>query len=520
MDNRFDFTVTITSDEGEHGTYRHDTVIARFVDGDPELITKAVKFKNNQTKPLALLQKGVMIPLIKTVSDRHLLAGGTYFYLLKQEDKNIRVHLFSLEQNELKEISQDLILPNAKKVLNVTTGYFNADQTPDLLIRTIAEDADGEFVQYSYFNLNGTELFPGDSHWRFNPDVVLEDFQNMVLISYPHPKHGLVKVPFFTANSKLTELDQASGFWTRRDDSVRKHIYYLQPEFKQNKTRFITRTLTTKKVRDDLRANLNLSRTQEIKIDDFNFQSQAELLQGIARLNISSGSGFNKQVWSVNLNQSLKLKEIQSLKKAGHQLDQLVQNPMYQLAQENLFKEQYSTTTWVGFSSKSTARITTVDEKQQLNSYDAKHSDPSDHLLGFLSAFETGMEQYFFFQSRSSIILFEKNQDNQLIEHKRAAIRFSFLPGFLFNQLYTPVTVNLEQSNRPGLLVDGSEISAQHMEVITVNQNNQIIAPIKFSIRPPANCKSLGRNSVQEKLEISLLCLDKTNGFTILSLPL
>jgi cell wall-associated protease len=520
MDNRFDFTVSIKSDDGEHGTYRHDTVIARFVEGDQELIVKPVRFNNNQTKPLALIQKGVMIPLIKPVSDRHLIAGSNYYYLLKQEDKNIRVHLFELLQNEFKEVSQDLVLPNAKKILNVMFGYFNSDNTPDILIRAIAEDSNGEFVQYSYFNLNGSELFSGDTHWKFNPDVVLEDFQNMVLVAQPHKKYGMIKVPFFTANSKLTENDQATGFWSRRDDSVRKHIYYLQPQYENNKTRLITRTLTTKKVRDELRQALKMTRTQEVKIDDFNLQSQEQMLKGEAILNISSGTGFNKKAWIISLKPQLALKEIVALNKAGHQLDQLMQNPTYLLEDENIFKNQYSNMTLVGFPSKSSARITTINEQAQFESIDFKYSDPTDHLLGFLSSFKNNQTQYFFFQSRSSIVMFEKNQKQETFEQKRAAVRFSFLPGFMFNQLYTPVMLNTADGNRPGLLVDGSEISAQHMEVITIDENNKLIAPIKFSIRPPANCKSLGRNTSQDKLEISLLCVDKTSGFSILSLPL
>lgn len=520
MDNRFDFIVTISSDAGAHGIYRHDTVIARFVDGDQELINKPVSFNNNQNKPLALIQKGVMIPLIKPVSDRHMIVGSNYYYLLKQEEKNIRVHLFELQRSEFKEISNDLILPNAKKILNVMFGYFNSDNTPDILIRTIAEDTNGEFVQYSYFNLNGTELFLGDTHWKFNPDIVLEDFQNMVLVALPHKKYGMVKAPFFIANSKLTENDQATGFWNRRDESVRKHIYYLQPVFKNNKTHFITRTLTTKKVRDELRQALKLTRTQEVKIDDFNLQSQEQMQMGEAILNISSATGFNKKSWMINLKPQLALKEIVALNKTGHQLDQLMQNPTYLLEEENIFKNQYTNITLVGFPSKSSARITTLSEQVQLDSFDIKHSDPTDHLLGFLSSFKNDESQYFFFQSRSSIVMYAKNHKQEIIEHKRAAVRFSFLPGFMFNQLYTPVMLNGADDNRPGLLVDGSEISAQHMEVITIDENNKLIAPIKYSIRPPANCKSLGRNTSQNKLEISLLCLDKTSGFSILSLPL
>jgi hypothetical protein len=116
--------------------------------------------------------------------------------------------------------------------------------------------------------------------------------------------------------------------------------------------------------------------------------------------------------------------------------------------------------------------------------------------------------------------MFERNSNGEIKEQKRAAIRFSFLPGFMFNQLYTPATVVINQQTRPALLVDGSEISAQHMEVITIDDNNKLVAPIKYSIRPPANCKSLGRNMSELEFEISLLCFDRNAGFTIKSLSL
>jgi hypothetical protein len=532
MDNRFDFELKISlEDYGQEidlGTYRHNVPIARFLDDDSEVEAIPFRFKDT-VRPIGVVRDNQINPLIAPIVDKYHLHDSTLYYLPRQVDDQIELYVFKMKNNTYQELEKALIIPNATRILNFQVMPQTNDSIKSFFIRSIARDKVSlqEYIQYSYFDFDGNELFPSDNHWRFDPSIVLEDFERTRFVKFPHPKYKMVYVPFFSARSVIADIDQEQSIWSRPDQSIQNRLYYLEPVLKHGKTHLITRTFSTKSTLERLKKQINIDKFQAVTLRELMPQNKNDLTNGHASFILSRGRAFNQ------VNYIIKLEDLFTLNfnfKPLHQnyfdIENAIINPVISLSNQKA--DQYISNIWINFYDQLSAIDIFMHEHDQDYQLSHEHylnqNEKNNHLLGFIAAFENiaqngGREQFRFYQSRTEIIAI----DHEFQQFRKKIIRFSFLPGYVFNQIFSPLTVWQGSNKIPALYVDGSQITTNHLEVISLSKtSDELIAPIALSVRVPNGCRPLAYGQVEfgQTNAYRFLCLNQNDGWHIKQLKL
>ena len=85
--------------------------------------------------------------------------------------------------------------------------------------------------------------------------------------------------------------------------------------------------------------------------------------------------------------------------------------------------------------------------------------------------------------------------------------RFSFLPGELFSEMFSPVQVTFDSGPQPGLFIDGTLISEQHLGVVSWN-GQSIVKPVFFQEKLPEGCRVMNPIRIGGEDHLLLLCQD------------
>lgn len=530
IDNIWKFKVLITKNEENDstvlGNFSHQVPLVRFLDDDTDLKSTNFEYRDS-AKPIGMIQNNKIVPLIKPVVDKYFLNENTMYYLPKfEEEQGYRIHLFTNVDGKLHEQKHDIVIPHAKTLLNIQVLPITENSKGDILIRSIAKNGDDEYVLYSYFNRDGSPLFGEDSHWRFDPESVLLDFNDARLVWFNHPTHGKMRQLIFSAVANTSQADQPRSPWEMADNSVRNNIYFLEPQIKDKTTHLVTRTLSTIDVFKSWRTAIGINPLDMIELKRFINQDEKDLLNGQAKFMLSSGSGYFQRIFVIEIN-SIKIdKPISISEITGLGVDPDNSNLATVVGLDQNKADNYSAHMWIQFYD----RISTIDSIMKfidskfvvddINYY--QHHDVQDHIIGYLSSFH-GDEfgQVSFYQSRNQLIA-HHTKDGVLNTSMREIIRFSFMPGFIFDQLFSAMTIKRENKKLPALYVDGTQITNDHLEVYMLDLNNQLYAPILQSVRTPKNCEPLAPSykSHGSIYTHSFLCLDQQRNWSIKNLDL
>ena len=83
--------------------------------------------------------------------------------------------------------------------------------------------------------------------------------------------------------------------------------------------------------------------------------------------------------------------------------------------------------------------------------------------------------------------------------------RFSFLPGEMFSEMFTPVEVVFGTESHPGLFIDGTMISERHLGVVSWN-GQELVKPILFQEKLPNGCRVMNPMRINGSDHLLLLC--------------
>ena len=96
----------------------------------------------------------------------------------------------------------------------------------------------------------------------------------------------------------------------------------------------------------------------------------------------------------------------------------------------------------------------------------------------------------------------------------------SFLPGALFKEQHYPITIKKDALTLPALYTDSTQIASRNIYLLTY-MNEELVAPLRFNVNIPENCKALNPIVTDKALfEYSLLCFKDEGKASIIYVPL
>lgn len=516
-DSEFDLTVSVSviekeiTGEGEDqvtnerevklGDYNHRVPIVRYLETDPAMIKYPVEF-TGPVLPLVNVKDGELVKLLKVVTDKFNSSSMNDYYLrrivLADPDNSevkpgIEFFFFKEDEGKIKQTKNNVFIDEAIEILNVEKFDVNYDGVDDYFIRTLNEDSDGvQSIGYNFYDSELNPLYGDKSNWYFRPDVIIDKLKDARWMPTLIEGIGKVATPVIIENGALPDMEQPTGPWALLDNSVRDRMYVLKPTIKNGKVILKTSTLDNTAFYTKLRSELNLATKDALNYLGVLAQSKLDYSQQTMKILLSAGRGYSRKYYELNYfdNEDYRLTNIPTNWK---RLEGQIINPLIGLDSE-VVDYQFANSL-VGFHSKKMAEINIIGEQNNttmITSNDLyQHSGRGDDLLGFLSSYTKEGNIISFFQSRNNLVMVKRDKEGNQIVDKKPIIRFTFIPGEIFNELYAPITTLEETGIEPALYVDGTEITANRVHLLSVNED-RLVSPIKYSVQVPRNCKMIG----------------------------
>lgn len=510
LDNNLDLEVEVWIGNKLSGTFRNNFLVSRSVVGSQEL-TYVPLNAEGITGKLASEKDGKPTPLLRTVTDLHFLLKYPIYYLGESvseegKEKGLKIELLKYGEGTFNKIENDIFISNGTKLLSILTLDANYDGIPDLFISSMTEKEGKQAITYSYYAMNGTPLYGEHSHIKFIPESVIVNVKKLVFMPVEMAGMGKMAIPLFMEDGLLPLDDRTTSSWDTPDESKSRHLYYLLPELKDGELVFKTKVLDHKKWEKKIKEELNLEWNDDIFIMDLLPQNFEESQKGEAKALVTVGKNYFTKSYILNLNlkDGGKLKPLKTdfLRMEGHLSRSIV----------NLDggPNHYEGTSFVGQYTNTTISISYFADEVISNIF--RQDNQRDHILGPIAAYKKNGEFFTFFQTKSKLKLHRFIPGEEATVSERPITRFSFLPGHIFTESFYPIIKGSKENAMPALYIDATQISRNDIYILTVNENNQVVSPIKYNIRVPDNCKSMNPVPFGEKRTFSfaLFCLEES----------
>jgi cell wall-associated protease len=512
LDNGFDLRVEIRIGNILSGTYKNNFLVSRSVVGSNELTYVPINPEGVSGK-IAFDKEAKVTPLIRTVSDLHFLLKYPLYYLgesVTQEGKEIglKVEILKYLDGTFNKIDNDIFIPNGTKLLSILLLDANYDGLPDLFITSINKKEGNQAILYSYYNMDGTPLFGDHSHIKFHPESAVVNIKKLVFMPFEMEGLGKIAIPLFMEDGTLPIDERTSSSWDTPDNSRSSHLYYLIPQINEGQLLFKTKVIDHKKWEKKVKAELNLEWNDNISIMDLLPQNFEELQKGEAKALVTVGRNYFTQTYilNINLRDGGKLTSLKTdfLRMEGH-----ISFPTVNLESDFNY---YEGTTFVGQYTDTTISISHFMDEVYSSIF--RQDNKRDHILGPIASFKKNDELFTFFQTKSKLKLHRFKKGEKETVSERPITRFSFLPGNLFSESFYPIIKGSKENALPALYIDATQISRNDIYILTLNENNELVSPIKYNIRVPDNCKPMNPVPFGEKRAFSfaLFCLEEKSA--------
>ena len=137
-----------------------------------------------------------------------------------------------------------------------------------------------------------------------------------------------------------------------------------------------------------------------------------------------------------------------------------------------------------------------------------------DHIIRLISSFKKGELHYNLLETKSNlkVHIFDSETETSKVLSKTIS-RFSFLPGSLFSESLYPVVIGKEKKRKPALYIDATQISRGDIYVLTLNDKDQLVSPIKYNIRVPNNCRPMNPifRGQERVMHYTLFCKEESS---------
>lgn len=476
---------------------------------------------------------------LSTINYYHFPYEKPYYYTFTKSRAGRLFTLFTIKENELKRIGIT-ILKDATDLISVHMIDANLDDKQDIVIRYLTtieaeseEEEDQNFIVYSYLTEELKPLFKKKinskeesfSEFKLNfEDVFLSDLSNFSWGKVTFEGVGKMLVPVYLGyTQKLPEADRNPNPFARlRNRSFSSRIYYYVPKVTDDSVEFITRTLNNNKFTDKFKKEIGFKPFQQVFLTKFKTQTYEEIRQGRFDLYFSLESertlpknflfsleSLDPLHWkieklsgvAVNFS-NLKFMDIFNLE---------AQKPVRHLLNTKLKAyEKQTNMVFDNFRFKENEIMQGEAKQQDIN---RPIQVPIREYYGYDKIFE-------FYLTPSSIFLEMTRPDGSKRRLSHPTHVSSFLPGALFKEQHYPITIKKDALTLPALYTDSTQIASRNIYLLTY-MNEELVAPLRFNVNIPENCKALNPIVTDKALfEYSLLCFKDEGKASIIYVPL
>ncbi len=472
--------------------------------------------------PVGTVQDGQVRPLLNTVDDLHP-SGRQEFFMRKIVPKNdkgeepgVSLVLFRTIRNEVVQVKTPLFIKGGTQLISFTRMDVNYDGREDYFMQTMVDEGGTKKVLFSYYDENLSPLFGEDSEWSFTPEVAVINGKTLRFMAHPFGAHGRVAVPVFAASGRLPEKDQDPSPWVQRDGLKRERIYLLVPEKTSAGVEVRTRSVNTNAFNTKTLEDLNLAWDESVDFVDMLDQSELRYKEGKVDVLFSIGQGIFRKLRRLTLS-SVDQYAWSTYSEPNIRLETAVRQNLYSLAGPDFY---HGGEAYVSFFGQETAQILTFFQKPTpMDKYTYRHGNKYDTILSHLASYKEETGGSHFLQTKSKLVLIRKSGET-VKNFQVPILRFSFLPGKLLSELYYPIFLKQAEAKRPALYVDSTQITANRIHVLVSNPSG-LVAPARFSLSVPAQCKSLNplMSADRTTFQYNLLCIEE-EGWTLKTLEL
>src|SRR3989339_905332 len=433
ISNKVAAEITISSSSNNKRTYYNHLTITRTLDlaADHDLVTFQLPISAKKSE------------FLSTITNKFSNTTSPEYYLEEYSPEGMEIAIFRLQNDSYAKLAPSISIPNAKKLISILKVDINYEGNDDYFVGSLVKTEKEQYLLYSFYNNNLSPLFSEKlSHWKFTPETVFIDLKTLWFIPFTTAQLGKVALPAFLAKGKVPLLDKnPNSFLVDARNNI-PHIYYLAPEIDNGSVVLKTRIFDNYKFIKMATRELDTDWDEELYLHYVLPQSRSDYQAGILRAIFSSGENLAQNFYIVPINTSSKYK----FELLDSSLGDLANNYVYPTI--NITRSSIDLTgltVFIGFQRDDIATHLALDlANSSLNfPFQQVQSYRRDHLVGFLASFRKENIYHSFWQSRDELIYHSLNSNGKEHTSSVPINRFSFLPGNIFQELYSPVTVNI-----------------------------------------------------------------------------
>lgn len=477
-----------------------------------------------------------------TIHYYHIDSKYPYYYSLLDSRNGKIMTLFKMQDGEIKRIGITK-LDDFAQMVSVHILDANSDGVEDILVRymsVIKGEGDKENENKIIYAYLKTDLRPLYAKQITNDkgekrienysllelkleSVILNDLSNFALTKVKYHDFGTILVPvFLNYTAQLPSADLNANPFTRlRNRIFSQRIYYYLPVIEEGKPYFTTRTLNTNSFVDKFKKEIGFAPFQQVFLTKIKKQSFDEIKDGVFSIYFSleserrSPKNFVLEVKSINdAKWNVKRLKGSQLNYSNYSFYQSY-NLMVRVPKMHEYDLQSSA--YDKFHSKFSIDNITIKDREN-GFVSIVQDDIYNPLEAMIQSYYDDKNIYRFYLTPSKIFLDIKGEDSRKVTYPTHVS--SFLPGALFREQHYPIVVKNADRNIPAFYVDSTQIASRNIYLI-VYENLNLIAPIRFNINIPNNCKAM--NPIVSDLgeyEYVLKCLTGEDNVELIFIPL
>ncbi len=416
---------------------------------------------------------------------------------------------------------------------------FNFDGKKDYLIKGATKDSRKEggeknkqYIQYSFFDHNLNPLFKGiSSHWRRKFDNIslfanpnrdfIVNLYNSEMRFFPiesdDPRIGIFNSPLILTSMKSPKFDTL----LHPDDShlnyIKNSLFYLNPvirnDKKGNEVVFLEeRIMNSYKFKENLRNKIEKYQEKE-KDEYFDVTNPFTAIEFLTlfpqktntelKALLAVGKGQNKIYYGVSFKENIENYTLEKLDYKNYELQGNKIEPLISISQ-NKVQPSEGLVFVKSFNLKRILREPRVlitdpeDITKYYPPFYPSFEKEDEKLNDFLKSYKTETKLVSFYVTSKSNIAIQSISLNTKKEKmiSKKIIYSDFFPGMKISENYQTTLILDKKKLRPAVYIDASLIYAKKVYFLVFDEEqNKIIQPIKYSLKIPENCFSLGVTS-------------------------
>ena len=397
---------------------------------------------------------------------------------LKLSVWNLKNNVFENHQIVLDQLTEPLVGFNL-----IADDFDMSGKTGYLFVGVLKEAGDFKGVEFVYLdeNLNIKYRMPLKVEGSI---PVYQNIKDIALAKVQMPDGRPLKVPAYWRAGLAPEKDVNPDLFAFEVNQALLRLYYFEPIMIDGKLTMQTRTLIATPFEKQLREKLGITIKQSVDYLATTVQNKSDVKTGQFDLLFSVGKGVDVDLYKMRFTDLSRRFETAVISKFPRTNLDLSKN----LATDaiNLSKtEPESETNFTSIYSFVAAR-SLILRGLQLGGTNLSLKDRAESIINVTKTFTKNSDLVSFFETTKALRA-QGTWNAKPVDAQIPIYRSTFLPGSLFSQIFVPVLAS--SSQKPGILVDNSQIFSNSILVYTLENDGRLSNQIQRSLDAPANCK-------------------------------